>query len=76
MKYYYRIKADTILDELGHEHTVYGIAIYQNGKAFPERIIGDIFCERDAAEWFVGLCNDLELCPEQLDDAVADVIVA
>ncbi len=76
MKYSYRISTDTIIDEVGVPHMVYGIAIYQGDSSTPERVIGDIFCERDAAEWFVTLCNNLELCPEQLDDAVSDVIVA
>lgn len=76
MKYFYRISTDTIIDEVGTTHTVYGIAVHRDSSPTPERIIGDIFCERDAAEWFVGLCNDLGLCPDQLDDAVSDVIVA
>ena len=76
MKHTYKLTADTIIDELGNEHIVYGIAITNDTSDIPERVISDIFGERDAAEWFVELCNRLELSPDQLDDAVADVIAA
>jgi len=76
MRYFYKINENTIIDEGGNEHNVYGIGIYENGGYFPSRVIHDIFGDRGAAEWFVALCNSLGLCPEQLDDAVEDVICA
>lgn len=76
MRYEYRIKADIIRDEQDTEHEVYGIAAYDTDTNTPIRIIGDIFCEREAAEWFISLCNRLELSVEQLDEAVEDVICA
>ena len=76
MNYYYTIQMTTTFDECGNARRVYGIAVCRSGNTVPDRIIPDIFRAHDAAEWFVNLINRLHLSPEQLDDAVADVVCA
>ena len=73
MGYFYRMQRNTVQDEKKQVHTVYGIeAIDSAGKvlsSFP-----DVFFDRQAAERFVGLCNDGKLSLIHLRDVVADAL--
>lgn len=73
MGYSYRIQKNTVQDERKQLHTVYGIeAIDSAGKVlsgFP-----DVFFDRQAAERFVGLCNDGKLSLVHFQDVVADAL--
>lgn len=73
MGYFYRMQKNTVQDEKKQVYTVYGIeAIDCTGKvlsSFP-----DVFFDRQAAERFVGLCNDGKLSLIHLRDVVADAL--
>ena len=53
----YKIREDTIYDDTGTPHTVYGLTL-DGSLSIP-----DIFTSRPAAEEFIKLCNRLELSP-------------
>ncbi len=66
-KYYMR--SDTILDDEGVSHTVYGIELPNKNIS-----IKNIFINRKEAEDFVKLCNDLDLSYIHLEDVIQDVL--
>ncbi len=74
MSYIYYMRTDTIYDEDGKPHIVYGIeAISLQGEvlsSFP-----DVFFDKQEAENFVKLCNDSGLDIIHLSDVVEDAIV-
>ncbi len=74
MQILYQTKEDQIIDEVHVEHTVYGIEIRQDNIQI--RVIPNIFCDKAEADALVALCNQLELCPTQIDDVIADAIAS
>lgn len=69
MKKPYRIREDSIYDDLGNPHTVYGIEAPSYNISIP-----DIFTSKPAAEEFVNLCNRLDLSPEHVYEVIDDMI--
>lgn len=65
----YQLRRDTMLDENGVSHTVYGIELPSENIS-----VSDIFCDREEAEIFVKTCNDLDLSPIHLHDVIQDVL--
>ncbi len=76
MNYTYKTHSGIFTDELGNNHTTYGIAVYKNADFNPIRVINDVFCDFNAADAFAKRCTRLSLAPEHLDDAVLDAISA
>lgn len=64
----YKLREDTIYDELGKPHTVYGITL-DGSLSIP-----DIFTSRPAAEEFIKLCNRLELSPLHIYEVIDDLL--
>lgn len=73
MKITYRLRTDSVCDEDGILHTVYGIEAFARNK---HRVtyIADIFFDKQKAEDFIGLCNDLKLSLIHLSDVIEDVL--
>ena len=65
----YKIRIDTILDEDGSPHTVYGIETMNQVLS-----ISDVFTDYRAASRFVALCNDLDLSTIHLRDVIDDLL--
>lgn len=65
----YILRNDTVTDENGQQHTVYGIDIPSQNISIP-----DIFCNRLRAENFVNTCNNLDLSPIHIFDVIEDTI--
>ena len=76
MSYIYKTHGCIFTDELGNNHTTYGIAVYKNTDLHPIRVINDAFCDFNAADAFAKRCTRLSLVPEHLEDAVLDAISA
>ena len=65
----YRLKTDTVHDEHGIPHTVYGI------NAPTEQIaVSDIFYHKAEAKAFIKKCNKLDLSPLHLPDVIDDLL--
>lgn len=73
MKFRYILRVDTVADELGHKHIVYGITAL-NGRGIEVDSFPDIFFDRQKAEDFVELCNSEKLELIHLADAVDDIL--
>ncbi len=73
MQYTYRLRQDTLQDEIGRVQVVYGVeALDPDGKvhcAFP-----DIFFDREKALSFVRICNEQDVDPIHLQDLVEDAL--
>lgn len=65
----YKIRTETILDDCGIPHTVYGIEMISQNVS-----ISDVFTDESAASRFVALCNDLDLSPIHLRDVIDDLL--
>lgn len=65
----YQLRRDTIVDDEGESHTVYGIELPSENIA-----VKDIFCKQKEAEAFIKLCNDLDLSPLHLQDVIDDTL--
>ena len=65
----YQLRSDTILDDKGISHTVYGVDLPSENIS-----IKDVFCNRKEAETFIKLCNDLDLSPLHLQDVLQDIL--
>ena len=76
MKILYEIREDSIKDEKGGVHTVYGLEVQMQSGEEREiiRTVKDLFCEREDARRLAALCTELELDPDQLDDVIADAL--
>lgn len=70
----YFVRRDTVTDELGGEHTVFGVDVIVDDEVV--RSVCDIFCNAADAERFIRAINLCELSPVHLDDAIADAIAA
>lgn len=72
MKCEYVVRTDFVRDEESCVHMTYGIELLADSeviKSYP-----DIFAEREDAEAFATLCNNLDLSPVHFDDVIEDVI--
>ena len=65
----YQLRSDTILDDKGISHTVYGVDLPSENIS-----VKDVFCNRKEAETFIKLCNDLDLSPLHLQDVLQDIL--
>ena len=65
----YQLRSDTILDDEGTSHIVYGIDLPSENVS-----VKDVFCNRKEAEAFIKTCNDLDLSPLHLHDVIQDVL--
>ena len=65
----YKLRCDTILDENGISHTVYGIDC-----PYAHISIKDVFCIKSEAEEFINKCNTLDLSPLHLQDVIQDLL--
>ena len=72
MKYVYKKRKDSIIDECGNVHIVYGIEAWQD--EICERIICDVFTDESIAEEFARLCTIHELSICHLFDAILDIM--
>ena len=63
----YKTRSDTILDDEGAPHIVYGIDL-------PTESIPDIFCSQKEAEDFATLCNSLDLSPLHIHEVIEDLL--
>lgn len=70
MRYTYKLREDTLIDEDGNHHTVYGIDAYDAiGLAGS---FEDIFFDKQYAEAFIKSCNVLGLSLIHLKDVIED----
>lgn len=65
----YNVRSDTILDDEGKCHTVYGVELPAERVSIP-----DIFCTKKEAEDFTEKCNALDLSPLHLRDVIDDLL--
>ena len=68
----YRMREDKVADEDGVLHTVYGFEVWRNGEAI--RVIPDVCCTRERAEYYLGLFNELGLSLWHLDDIIEEIV--
>lgn len=73
MKITYDLRTDSVYDEDGALHTVYGIEAFTNKKT-KVASIADVFFDKQKAEEFIKLCNDLKLSLVHLPDVIEDVL--
>lgn len=73
MKHTYRLKTETIKNDVGDIFTAYGIDIY-NSKKELVKSVSDIFLDKRKAEKFVKICNDLEIPINRISDIIDYVI--
>jgi len=73
MKITYDLRTENVYDEDGALHTVYGIEAFTNKKA-KVTSIADVFFDKQKAEEFIKLCNDLKLSLVHLPDVMEDVL--
>lgn len=69
MSHKYQVRIDKILDDSNNECLVFGIDIPALGKSIP-----NIFAERHAADYFVRLCNRLDLSPIHIFEVIDDLL--
>ena len=73
MTFTYFINENTVRDENGINHTVYGISVSESSGriylAYP-----DVFFERQKAETLCNLCNKYKLSPIHLKDVIEDAL--
>ena len=72
MKVEYRMREDKVADEDGVLHTVYGFEAWCNGEAI--RVIPDVCCTRERAEYYLRLFNELGLSLLHLDDVIEEIV--
>lgn len=72
MQIIYSILEEKRTDDSGNSYIAYGIEARENGRTL--RHVSDITIHEKVAENFVSLCNRLALDPEQLNDAVYDLL--
>ena len=65
----YQLRSDTIVDDDGVSHTVYGIDLPSENIS-----VKDVFYDRKEAEAFIKTCNRLNLSPLHLHDVIEDVL--
>lgn len=70
----YRVRTDTITDEEGRCHTVYGIDAWEEGGGAPRLLqsVPDIFFDRERAEALADLCNSVGLSLIHLPHVIED----
>ena len=68
----YRMREDMVADEEGVLHRVYGFEAWRDGKAI--RVIPDVCCTRDRAEYYLKLFNALGLSLLHLDDVIEEIL--
>jgi len=71
MKYRYLIRSD-VLNIKNTEIKVYGIDVYCNNEIVKSAL--NLFSEKEEAEKFAGICNELELDIVHFDDVVLDLL--
>jgi len=61
-------------NEENHKYISYGIVLFEikNGKFVANRLLHDIFLDRQKAKDFIKLCNDNELSLIHLNDVLED----
>ena len=70
--YKYVIRQDVVADEEGTEYTVWGVDLFENGTLLES--VPDVFFEREKADYYIGLFNELELDPVHLYDVIEDIL--
>lgn len=73
MKITYRLRTDKVCDEKGVLHIVYGIEAFAKNK-HKIASVADVFFDKQKAENFIKLCNDLKLSLVHLPDVIEDVL--
>lgn len=65
----YILRSDTVFDEQGTRHTVYGVNVPT------EQIsVADVFYHKAEAKDFIRKCNELDLSPLHLPDVIDDIL--
>ncbi len=65
----YILRSDTVFDEQGIRHTVYGVNVPT------EQIsVADVFYHKAEAKDFIRKCNELDLSPLHLPDVIDDIL--
>lgn len=65
----YQLRTDTIPDDSGSLHTVYGIELPNEGISVP-----NVFTNESDASRFAELCNALDLSPIHLPEVIEDLL--
>ena len=65
----YTLRSDTVLDDQGARHTVYGINVPPENMA-----VRDVFYRKTEAKAFIKKCNELDLSPLHLPDVLDDIL--
>lgn len=65
----YILRSDTVLDDQGASHTVYGVNVPTEQIA-----VKDLFYQKAEAKAFVKKCNELDLSPLHLPDVIDDIL--
>ena len=73
MKITYCLRTDKVFDEDGVLHTVYGIEAFTKSK-HKVASVADVFFNKQKAEDFIRLCNELKLSLVHLPDVIEDVL--
>ncbi len=73
MEIVYRMKTDTVYDEEGFLHTVYGIEAL-NAENLIVASVADVFFDKVKATEFIALCNDLRLSLIHLPEVIEDIL--
>ncbi len=73
MNYTYKLRTDTIFDEDGCSHIVYGIDVVNSDNSIKQSV-PDIFFDLDKATRFVHTCNKLKLEYIHLFDVIEDIL--
>lgn len=65
----YTLRSDTVFDEQGVSHTVYGINVLTEQLA-----VKDLFYHKAEAKAFIKKCNELDLSPLHFHDVIDDIL--
>ncbi len=68
----YQTQEEKIYHPLTGSYTAYGISVIYKSKLV--EYVSNVFLEKEEAEAFVGLCNELELDVIHLHDVIEDMI--
>lgn len=71
-RYTYKTNETTVTDEKGISRKAYGICAYVNDSTAPTTKVNGVFGDLTKATAFAKLCTEIQLCPDQLDDVIAD----
>ena len=65
----YTLRSDTVLDEQGISHTVYGV-----NAPTAQMTVRDLFYQKAEAKAFIKKCNKFDLSPLHFRDVIDDIL--